>query len=315
MDSLKCAIYNKIIFIYTKLDELFAYYFYKDYQEIDDNHESKYEPCRPPNSPPFIPHYPAQQPPQIRIERRIFPRPSVNSSLSSTTVGSQEELLNQTRGRFSDEDSEFSRNSTFDYVAAEDLDLSKGEPGTGRADLDSTLDADWSLGPDGNSPRMRRSRGSEQRAGINLERFGIVMSSQESATDMIIPTMTFTAKSPPPMLKSRGPVNSHQGQGQEKQPVEHEDTSPEVLPAQRGDTYSALATLPRHRCKAGGKIEIGTLERGSGNRGLYPTQGTRDDTSTIPVEHARDDAARVRLSQPRPPTPPIRRLPSLVSTH
>ena len=171
----------------------------------------------------------------------------MNSSISSTTIGSQEELLNQTCGRFSDEESEFSRSSTSDYVVGDDLNISK--------DLDATLDADWTLAvPDESSPRMRRSRGSEHRAAVTLERFGMVMSSQDSTSNIIIPTMTFTAKAPPPMMKSRGPATPQRIE--EKQPVEHEDTS--LDPPQRVDTYLALATLPRHRCK--GKIEIGEKE-------------------------------------------------------
>ena len=269
----------------------------QDYQEIDDNHESKYEPRRHNQGLHYQQsfQYHSQQPPQIRIERRVFHRPSVNSSLSSTTVGSQEDVLNRTTGRFSDESDNIGfRNSTFEYADVEDMDDRKDDP-------DSTLDADWHLEPPDGSPILRHSRGSDQKSPI-LSRFGVVMSSQDSGNEIIIPTMTFNAKSPPPMLKSRAPPTT-------TEPIPIESTPPT-----RGDTYSALATLPRHRCKAGGKIEISDHGRGSGGyRSIYSRQGTRDDTGTIPVEHARDEAARVRLSQPRPPTPPIRRLPSLVS--
>ncbi len=52
-----------------------------DYQEIDDNHESKYEPRK-------------MGPPQVRIERRMFPRTPLESSVSmvSSAAGSEEML-------------------------------------------------------------------------------------------------------------------------------------------------------------------------------------------------------------------------------
>ena len=51
-----------------------------DYQEIDDNHESKYEPKR------------FNGPPQVRIERKVFPSRVMVSSYVSSTTGSEEIL-------------------------------------------------------------------------------------------------------------------------------------------------------------------------------------------------------------------------------
>ena len=50
-----------------------------DYQEIDDNHESKYEPKR-------------TMPPQIRIERKVFNPQTHCSSVMSSVAGSEEAL-------------------------------------------------------------------------------------------------------------------------------------------------------------------------------------------------------------------------------
>ena len=66
-------------------------------------------------------------------------------------------------------------------------------------------------------------------------------------------------------------------------------------------TVSALATMPRR--KKDNKIQIKVASR---ERNLA---GTRDDSTTIPHETARG----VRITRTKPPTPPMRRLPSWVS--
>lgn len=57
------------------------------YQEVDQNHESTYEP---------------KKPPQIRIERKMFHDPRIFDSLISSSNGS-EEVLNHKQGKYSRE--------------------------------------------------------------------------------------------------------------------------------------------------------------------------------------------------------------------
>ena len=55
-----------------------------DYQEIDQNHESKYEPKR------------SAGPPQVRIERKVFPLPRLQASSMVSSTNGSEEMLDRT---------------------------------------------------------------------------------------------------------------------------------------------------------------------------------------------------------------------------
>ncbi len=199
------------------------------YQEIDDNHESKYEPRR-------------MAPPQVRIERKIFPNPQMSSSMISSTNGSEEML---------DRPLPFVKNRQ-----------SRGDPKL----IDPRADAR--------------------------------MESPPTSSQHTTPFEILSPKSP----HTQYPINSFLP---EEVPNSVNPVCPFTLPY-GNYTVSALATMPR--MKKNNKLQIGDFKPMSHSRHC---PGTKDDTSTIPYEHIH--AERGILGRIKPPTPPMRRLPSWVS--
>ena len=196
------------------------------YQEIDDNHESKYEPK-------------CSGPPQVRIERKVFPNPQLmSSSLISSTTGSEEML-----------DSQTSHTS--------------------------------STGATSSPPQLRPLRD---------------------------PSATSTPYARPKPKAKADPINVPAFL-----PLTRTQSPPAICPfaaASKNHTFSALATVPRR--KKDNRLQAADLKPASHDHRL---PGTKDDTRTIPYEHLRADATgRVRIPGMKPPTPPMRRLPSWVRT-
>ena len=206
-----------------------------DYQEIDDNHESKYEPRK-------------FGPPQVRIERKVFPKHFQHSaSIVSSTAGSEEML---------------DRPLATSSIVGSSSPVPQGEP--------------LSQPP----LMMRRQHAPGKLTSI-------------STTDSSEP-LTLSPKSPPSPLTPLLPMvppNSPLPHG----PFSSSHTS---------HTVSALATLPRH--KKGTKMFVYTPPR------EYETQtiDRRLPSKKDAFERSQSERGRIR---PKPPTPPLRRLPSWVS--
>lgn len=208
------------------------------YQEIDYNNESKYAPKR--SKPSSTPAADRMVPPQVRIERKVFPNPHLHptASMASSTTGSEERLpyrIMTTPGMMSD---------SLEMTSSSETPIPSSPPRTAPPhDFHSTPTTD-----------------------------------------------TTNTTTPPPSHSS--PVES---------PNRAVDDYAYAVPHST-HMVSALATMPRR--KKDNKIQINVATARDRN-----LPGTKDDSSTIPQETARG----MGLHQMKPPTPPMRRLPSWVS--
>ena len=301
----------------------------QDYQEIDDNHQSKYEPKR-------------HGPPQIRIERKQFQQHS-NSMVSS--VGSEEML---DRGMDRSINNGYSSINTqhagtpspprmvkkshdniprsHDHIPRSHDHIPRSHETNIPSRTHDHIPRSHEIGSGIGPPRMKeRPKGSQGRS-VNGPKIptkpvysppGTMPHSQipiahfhkqsDSKSDRDSP-VTLTPKNPPTPLSSHLP-NAPPNTAQSTHSVSHsQHFFPSSSPASTSHTVSALATLPRHHrhyqsssqdarpTKPIPENEPQTLDR----RVLYKQGGY--ESRTVPGER------RVK-----PPTPPLRKLPSLES--
>ena len=233
------------------------------YQEIDDNHESKYAPKRPRergvvgasnggNGHMANNNQERLVPPQVRIERKVFPNPHLHpASMVSSTGGSEERLMRH--------------------------------PATG---LPSAMSSSFEMTSSSETPLATTPCNPK--------------GPQIAETSFMPRVLQNPEPSPNAAAAAVGAVGALASVSSSS-PATDDVEYPYAVPHST-QMVSALATMPRR--KKDNKIQINVAAR---DRNL---PGTKDDSSTIPQETARG----MGLNRTKPPTPPMRRLPSWVSS-
>ena len=274
------------------------------YQEVDDNHQSKYEPKR------------RAGPPQVRIERKIFPNPQLTSSMTSSTNGSEEMLdrqpsspmlyprsINATNQHIENlyaiphKNSQSSQNRTQSPPVMSTSSHSSQRPYEYSSNTRSPTSMSASQSKHPNVPHLSP-----------LHTHPRFITTAQSSINTHQPPHTTVAKVTP--LFSQSPPQSPPP-GAQPYPTRAHAYPPTSLYTQPNtDSAYALATMPRR--KKNNKFQIEEYQRPSVR--IYT--GTKDDTTTIPHEQVKAEVARPPILQGlgrvKPPTPPMRRLPSWV---
>ena len=292
------------------------------YQEIDDNHQSKYEPKR------------RAGPPQVRIERKIFPNPQMTSSMISSTNGSEEMLDRQPNSPLL----QSRRQQPQDLYALPRQHIQKQTVnGAASRQCQSppmlqprTCKSPPHLQPKTcrtppNLPPVRTCQSPPHTQSTSPQPYGAPSYSpapspgphqgpphlsplhQHPKFNYNIPAATSYGPyavigSVFPQAPPSSPSYSYASSGAYAYP-------PTDIQANTDSAY-ALATMPRR--KKDNKLQIQEYQKPSVR--IYA--GTKDDTATIPHEQVKAEVARPPrlqgLGRVKPPTPPMRRLPSWV---
>ena len=301
------------------------------YQEIDDNHQSKYEPKR------------RAGPPQVRIERKIFPNPQMTSSMISSTNGSEEMLDRQPNLPLLQPRRNQQQQQQQNLYALPHQHSQNQTSGAGVSrpcQSPPTLQPRSCKSPPHLQPRTCRSP-------PNLAPIRTCQSPPHAQSTSPLPHNGHSRSpsfSPAPSPSPHGvphlsPLHQHPTFNYNVPPTtpyaygpyaviasvfpEAPPSSPSYSYASSGayaypptdiqantDSAYALATMPRR--KKDNKLQIQEYQRPSVR--IYT--GTKDDTATIPHEQVKAEVARPPrlqgLGRVKPPTPPMRRLPSWV---
>lgn len=302
------------------------------YQEIDDNHQSKYEPKR------------RAGPPQVRIERKIFPNPQMTSSMISSTNGSEEMLdrqpnspLLQPRRQQQPQQQQPLYALPHQHASSQ----SSGASASRSCQSPPTLQPRSCKSPPQLEPRTARSPPHLTPIRLNQSPPHVQSTSPQppisgpsrspshspgpSPSPHGVPHLSplhqhprFNYNLPPTTSYGYGPyapIGSVLPQAPPSSPsYSHTSSGAYAYPPTEyqanTDSAYALATMPRR--KKDNKLQIQEYQRPSVR--IYA--GTKDDTATIPHEQVKAEVARPPrlqgLGRVKPPTPPMRRLPSWV---
>ncbi len=284
------------------------------YQEIDDNHQSKYGPKR------------RAGPPQVRIERKIFPNPQMTSSMISSTNGSEEMLDRQPNSPLLQPRRQQQQQHTQGVQGLYALPHQNGVNSRGCKSplLLQPLKSPPLLKPrtcqsppaapqpQPLSPQPQREPSHSPQSAPSPSPHAIPHLSPLHQHPRFNYNMPTTSAEGPyatipvvfPQAPPSSPSHSHTSSGAYAYP-------PTEYQANTDSAY-ALATMPRR--KKDNKLQIEDYQKPSVR--IYA--GTRDDTATIPHEQVKAEVARPPrlqgLGRIKPPTPPMRRLPSWVSS-
>ncbi len=274
------------------------------YQEVDDNHQSKYEPKR------------RAGPPQVRIERKIFPNPQLTSSMTSSTNGSEEMLDRQLSSPMLYPRSINATNQHIENLYAlphkttqSSQTRTQSPPIMGTSTHSSQRPYEYS-----SNTRSPTSTSASQSKHPNVPHLSplhthprFITTAQSSVNTHQAPH-TAVAKVTP--LFSQSPPQSPPPGAQAYPSRAHAYPPTSLYTQPNTDSAYALATMPRR--KKNNKFQIEEYQRPSVR--IYT--GTKDDTATIPHEQVKAEVARPPILQGlgrvKPPTPPMRRLPSWV---
>ena len=291
------------------------------YQEIDDNHQSKYEPKR------------RAGPPQVRIERKSFPNPQMTSSMISSTNGSEEMLDRQPNSPLMQPRRQQPPQGLYS------LPHQRSHDGIARTRSPPMLQPRSCKSPPAHtcqSPPNLFSGRSGRSPPNALSTIPQPLGASRSPSHSPLPA----ASSPSPhgaMPPHLSPLHQHPRFNYNLPPTSSygpysglSSMFPQVPPSSPSysqttsgayayppteyqpntDSAYALATMPRR--KKDNKLQIQEYQKPSVR--IYA--GTKDDTATIPHEQIKAEVARPPrlqgLGRIKPPTPPMRRLPSWV---